>query len=152
VALDDDLMQRVHELQLAIAARRPEGSAALPTRRLAYSALRRRIRASVAEVVPAGSTVLVASRGDDDLLELDGVDARHFPQTADGAYAGHHPVSAAGAIDELEAQRRGGAEFFLLPATMRWWLGHYTEFARHLERYERVAAGDACDVYALERR
>jgi GT2 family glycosyltransferase len=152
VALDDELMHQVHELQLAIARRRPVATDALPSRRLAYSALRRRIRASIADAVPAGSVVLVASRGDDELLELEGVDSRHFPQAADGAYAGHHPLSAAGAIDELEAHRRGGAEFFLLPETMRWWLEHYVEFARHLERYERLVVGDACDIYALEPR
>lgn len=150
--LDEELAWRIHELQAAIAKRRGASTRGLPGRRLAYSVLRRRIRDSIAGAVPAGSTILVASRGDDELLAFEGLDARHFPQTADGTYAGHHPVSAAHAIDELEAQRRGGAEFFLLPQTMRWWLDHYAEFARHLDGYRRVVAADACDVYALERR
>jgi GT2 family glycosyltransferase len=151
-ALDDVLMHQVHELQLAIAMGRASSKDALPSRRLAYAALRRRIRAAVAGAVPAGSTVLVASRGDEELLELEGLDTRHFPEAADGTYAGHHPLSAARAIDELEAHRARGAGFFLLPETMRWWLDYYVEFARHLERFERLAVGDSCDVFALEAR
>src|SRR5262249_18274935 len=45
-----------------------------------YEGLRDRIRAVVDATVPPGAKVLVVSRGDDELLELDGRDGWHFPQ------------------------------------------------------------------------
>ena len=69
----------------------------------AYRRLIAGIREVVREVIPAGSRVLVISKGDPDLLDLEGRDARHFPQDADGSYAGYHPAGSADAIGHLKS-------------------------------------------------
>ena len=43
--------------------------------------------------------MLVVSRGDDELLALDGRRGVHFPHEEPGVYAGHYPVDSAAAID-----------------------------------------------------
>jgi hypothetical protein len=110
-----------------------------------------RIRAAVEAAVPAGATVAVVSKGDPKLLELGGGRrAWHLPQTASGVYAGHHPADGAAALEQLEALRRKGAQYLLLPGTSSWWLDHYAEFRRHLEgTCDRLHADDACAVYSL---
>jgi hypothetical protein len=110
-----------------------------------------RIRKLVGQVVPGRSTVLVVSRGDEELLNLGGRRAWHFPQTAEGVYAGHYPADSAAAVEHLEALRARGADVLLLPVTAFWWLRHYAGFARHLEqKYELLARqDDACILYSL---
>ena len=61
--------------------------------------------------LPADARVLVISKGDDDLLRLDGRHGWHFPQTAGGVYAGYHPADSTQAIAHLETLRARGAEF-----------------------------------------
>ena len=51
--------------------------------------------------MPADATVLVASKGDAELLKLDGRTAWHFPQTLEGVYAGAHPAVVAVDADEV---------------------------------------------------
>ena len=92
-----------------------------------------RIRAAVSDVVPSGATVMVVSKGDDNLLDLDGRRGWHFPQADDGAYAGFHPADSESAIRHLEALRDRGGDFLVLPESTMWWLHHYAEFTRHLE-------------------
>ena len=98
-----------------------------------YMALTERVRRAVTEAVPSGATVLVVSRGDDDLLRVDGRRAWHFPRAEDGAYAGHHPADSREAIAQLEAQRAAGAEHIVFPRTGLWWLEHYDGLRRHLD-------------------
>jgi GT2 family glycosyltransferase len=121
-------------------------------RETGYAALTERIRALVAERVPAEATVLVVSRGDERLLALGaGRRAWHFPQEDDGAYAGRHPGDSDEAIAQLEALRARGGEFLLFPETGLWWLDHYRELAQHLERFARpvVREPQTCVIYAL---
>lgn len=105
----------------------------------------------VAAAVPQGSTVVVISRGDDELMKLDGRKAWHFPQTEDGTYAGHYPADSTEAIAHLEALRARGGEFLLIPHTAYWWLTSYSGFGRHLQSlYPRVSDHDAgCLIYDL---
>ncbi|HJZ73906.1 MAG TPA: glycosyltransferase family 2 protein [Vicinamibacterales bacterium] len=107
----------------------------------AYRELTERIRRLVRDAVPPGATVAVISKGDAELLKLDGRRAWHFPQREDGTYAGHYPVDSAGCIAELERLRSMGAEFLVIPATARWWLEHYARFGEHLHTHYR-ALGD----------
>lgn len=109
------------------------------------------VREAVGEIVPSGSTVLVISRGDERLLRLNGHRAQHFPQTEDGAWAGHHPADSAEAVSHLEALRERGAEFLVIPPTYLWWLRHYDGLRRHLhEHYEPVVSDDrAGAIYRL---
>ncbi|HET8565719.1 MAG TPA: glycosyltransferase family 2 protein [Solirubrobacterales bacterium] len=101
------------------------------------------VREAVKETVPSGSTVLVISRGDEELLRLNGRRAQHFPQAADGAWAGHHPSDSEEAIAHLESLRERGAEFLVVPPTYLWWLRHYDGLREHLEgNYEPVVADD----------
>jgi hypothetical protein len=92
-------------------------------------------RAAVASQVPERASVLVASSGDDALLELGGRPARHFPGAADGSFAGWFPEDSDAAIEELEALRRDGAEYLLLPRDALWWLESFPELAQHLSGF-----------------
>jgi SAM-dependent methyltransferase len=109
-----------------------------------------RIRRVIRRVVPADATVLVVSRGDENLVKLRGLQVWHFPQAEDGVYAGHHPADSAEAIAHLEALRRRGAQYLVLPATAFWWLDTYGSFREHLETHgSEVARLDCCRVFAL---
>ena len=121
-------------------------------RRREYSDLVHRVRSLAASAVPEGSVIAVVSKGDPDLLRIEGRVAQHFPRTATGAYVGHHPADDADAIGRLEAARGEGARFLLLPATALWWLDHYAGLARHLEtHYRRVAdQPDSAIIFSLE--
>lgn len=119
-----------------------------PSAGLGYGNLVERVREEVEAHVPADARVLVVSRGDRELLRLGERQAAHFPQAANGEYAGHHPADSAAAIAELERLREQGAEYLVLPAPSIWWLDHYDGFARHLRRYPLLTAGD-CEIYAL---
>jgi hypothetical protein len=119
------------------------------SRRLGYRQLVERFRTEVAEVVPAGSSLLVVSRGDRALLELPGRDARHFPQDGEGGYLGHHPADSDDAVVRLEALRSAGADYLVLPSTAYWWLDHYAGFAEHLRGHYAAAERDACTIFSL---
>lgn len=114
-----------------------------------YGELVRRIRALASATLPAGARVLVVSRGDDALL-APGLTASHFPQGADGGYAGHYPADSEAAIAHLEACRAAGAEFLLLPATGFWWLDYYGGLLQHLMERGRVLHHDGhCVIFDL---
>ena len=117
----------------------------------AYREAVERVREIVASTVPPGAAILVVSRGDEALLDLNGRAAAHFPQLEDGVYAGHYPADSSEAIRQLEALRTEGAEYLLFPKTSFWWLDHYTGFRRHLDlRYLRAHDDDdACVIYGL---
>ncbi|HSS51812.1 MAG TPA: hypothetical protein VLX28_22960, partial [Thermoanaerobaculia bacterium] len=108
------------------------------------------IREVVRRTVPAGSTVLVVSKGDDALLEVEDRKAWHFPRGEDGRYAGYYPADSAAAVAHLEALRGEGAGFLLFPASAFWWLEHYRDFGRHLETCSRVVhRDDHCLLFVL---
>jgi GT2 family glycosyltransferase len=121
------------------------------TRRLGYRRLVERLQAAAAVSIPPGAAVLVVSRGDRELLELEGLEAAHFPQDASGRYLGHHPHDSAEAVARLEALREEGAQYLVVPSTASWWLDHYAGFASHLDdRYAKIDA-EACTIFCLER-
>jgi GT2 family glycosyltransferase len=110
------------------------------------------LREAVKAAVPAGATVLVITRGDETLLELNGRRALHFPQDDNGGWAGHHPADSDEAIGHLEQLRGGGAEYLVVPPTYRWWLSHYEGLRQHLDsRYEVVVSDERSGaIYRLE--
>ncbi len=119
-------------------------------KRVYYQRLIQRIREVVHTALPSEATVIVVSRGDEELLKLEGRRGWHFPQTEEGVYAGDHPASSAEAIAHLEELRAKGAEFLLFPETAFWWLEHYEEFKQHLDsRYRCIRSGEACVIYEL---
>jgi GT2 family glycosyltransferase len=123
-----------------------------PSKYLDYRQLVSRIREVVRTTLPTDATVLVASKGDKELLQLDVRQAWHFPQTEDGEYAGYHPVDSDEAIAHLEDLRSKGGTYLLFPTTALWWLEHYDEFRGHLEqRYQvLVREEDTCIVFVLQ--
>ncbi|MQA89839.1 MAG: methyltransferase domain-containing protein [Gemmatimonas sp.] len=111
-----------------------------------------RIRKVVRTELPEGSSILVVSRGDDEMLHFDGRRSEHFPQEAGGEYAGHHPANDAEAIGHLnDLVRRGAADYLLIPSSAYWWLEHYREFRDHLERSHPAVAFEeqACLIFDL---
>jgi SAM-dependent methyltransferase len=115
-----------------------------------YRALVWRVRLAAQAVLPPGADVAVVSRGDDELLKLEGRRARHFPQDEVGIYSGSYPANSEDAVAQLEALRVKGVSHLLLPSTAFWWLDHYDGLRRHLERNGRLVARDGdCAIYAL---
>jgi GT2 family glycosyltransferase len=129
----------------------PPGAGFTATRRLGYGRLVERIRAAVAQTVPSGSAVLVVSRGDRALVELEDRRAAHFPQDPGGGYLGHHPRDSDDAIERLEELRARGADYLVLPSTSYWWLEHYRGFAEHLRKRYPVTDAEVCSIYGLRR-
>jgi len=142
------LQQRLEEATgpVAGAAPRPEFTA---NHRLGYRRMVAQVQESVKRAIPAGASVLVVSRGDRELVDLDGREASHFPQDAAGGYLGHHPRDSADAISRLEALRAGGAEYLVLPSTASWWLDHYAGFAGFLRRRYPLTELEGCTIFQL---
>lgn len=83
------------------------------------------VRAVVRTRIPPDSTVLVVSKGDHELLQVDGRRAVHFPQEDEGGY-------------------------LLFPRTAAWWLTHYGGLRCHLQsRYTTCAGEDPCVIFRL---
>jgi len=108
-----------------------------------YQRLVQRLQAAVEAAVPAGSTVLVVSKGDPALLGLGQRSAWHFPRAADGQYAGHHPSDSNDAISRLDFQRGLGARYLVIPSTSAWWFEHYPEFIAYVRSCARPLFEDA---------
>jgi GT2 family glycosyltransferase len=119
-----------------------------------YRELIERLRRQVMDAIPSDATILVVSRGDEELLRLQGRRAWHFPRSADGSYAGHHPADSREAIARLEEQRAAGAEYIVFPTTGMWWLDHYEGLRRHLEgNYDCLLSDpETCSVFDLRGR
>lgn len=106
--------------------------------------------AAIERSIPADATVLVVSKGDDELLSETGRTAWHFPQTPGGAYAGHHPADSDEAISHLERLRAKGGQYLLFPDTAYWWLEHYVGFRNHLGgHYQEICHDRHYIIYKL---
>jgi hypothetical protein len=115
-----------------------------------YYVLGDEIRKVADDCLPRDSTVLVVSRGDEQLLQLGARRAWHFPRTPAGVYAGSHPADSAEAISHLLGLREQGADFLLVPSTAWWWFDYYDEFARYLEcSAKQVIHHESCVIYSL---
>jgi GT2 family glycosyltransferase len=109
------------------------------------------VRDAVRAATAAGSTVLVVSKGDDELLLFEGRSGWHFPRAADGRYAGYYPADSAEAIAHLERQREWGASYIAFPETALWWLDYYAGLKQHLEtRYRAVESTKSCLIFDLK--
>jgi GT2 family glycosyltransferase len=116
-----------------------------------YEALVGRVRELLASRLPAGSTVLVVSKGDDRLIDLEGHRGWHFPRTSDGTWAGRHPADSEEAIAQLEELHAAGAAYLAIPRPGFWWLDFYGGLADHLRRRHGPHIEDeACLVFALQ--
>jgi SAM-dependent methyltransferase len=156
LAVAEDQIARLRQLGASLDADQRVAGDALAVGQSELDDLRgkeqvRQVREVIREALPPDATVLVVSRGDDELLELDGRRAWHFPQTEDGVYAGYYPADSAEAIAALEAARTRGAEYIVFPSTARWWLDHYGALREHLEREHTlvIQREDVGVIYAL---
>ncbi|HEY1381196.1 MAG TPA: hypothetical protein VGF55_30630 [Gemmataceae bacterium] len=127
------------------------GGKSRPTGWDSYGRMVERVREVADEYVPAGATVLVISKGDDNLADLGDHRGWHFPRTPDGVYAGHHPANGRSALKHLRQQVAKGAGYLLVPAPFYWWLEHYAELRAFLETKCRIVAcrPETCIVYDL---
>jgi GT2 family glycosyltransferase len=118
---------------------------------LGYRQLVERIREIVRARVPREATVIVVSKGDDELLDLGLRRAWHFPQDDDGAYAGYYPADGAEVIARLEKLWDRGGEFLIVPRPAFWWLEHYCGLRQYLDSRCRlvVQQEDACLIFGL---
>ena len=108
------------------------------------------VTSTVTATVPPSKTVLIVSKGDEELLRLGSRSGWHFPRLNDGRYAGYYPADGADAIVQLEQQRERGADYIVFPATSMWWLDHYPELAEHLAaNYATVLSDGTCTIYDL---
>ena len=106
--------------------------------------------AAIERCVPRGAAVAVISKGDEMLVKLNDRRGEHFPQLANGRYAGWYPADGAAAVQSLERLRRRGVDFLAIPKTASWWLDHYKELAAHLERIGSVVFRDEdCAIHGL---
>ena len=115
-----------------------------------YEDLRRGLRDAVEAACAPGATVIVVSRGDEELVRLEGRRGWHFPRGEDGGYAGHYPADGPEALAQLARLRERGGRYLAFPRTSLWWLDHYGELREHLEGRRRVAATEHCVVFDLE--
>ncbi len=117
---------------------------------IGYRDLLKQIRYATNTALPPNAKVLVISKGDDELLELNGRQAGHFPQGEDGGYAGYHPADSAEAIAHLKELQANGSEYLVFPNTAFWWLDYYTEFHQYLNaHHRRVWENEHCIIYQL---
>jgi hypothetical protein len=116
-----------------------------------YAAIVDRIHQHVDRAVPAGSTVVMVSKGDERLLQINQSRGWHFPQNSEGTYSGYYPENDIAAISHLEALRSRGAQFLVVPATAFWWFDHYAGFNRHLRALYAVVLDDkeTCTIFDL---
>lgn len=113
-----------------------------------YTGLVADVRRTLHQTLPAGSTVLVVSKGDERLLEVEGLVTWHFPRLSDGSWPGHHPADSDEVLAGLEELCAQGAEYIVFPAPMLWWLDFYAGLAGRLDG--RAVHGDeACAIYSL---
>ena len=136
---------------LAAPSHAPHAASSPAAKHTAYRQMIARVKSLVAGTVTKGATVAVISKGDDELLALDGLRAWHFPRTDSGAYAGHHPADGDVALAHLDDVRNKGAEFLIIPQTALWWLDHYPKFRDHLLSCCRQIArqDDACAIFQI---
>ncbi|HWC12656.1 MAG TPA: glycosyltransferase, partial [Acidimicrobiales bacterium] len=82
--------------------------------------------------LPPDAVVAVVTKGEGRFLELDGLQVRHLPETAEGEWAGYHPKDTAEILGHLGDLQRRGARYLLIPAYASWWLNHYEGLRAHL--------------------
>jgi len=115
-----------------------------------YEGLVERVRNLAAGVSPPGSVILVVSRGDPKLLEIQERTGWHFPRDDRGVYAGYYPATSAVAIAHLKELHGKGANYLVFPRTAFWWLDHYRELTDYLENgCRRAWRDDSCAIYEL---
>jgi hypothetical protein len=113
-----------------------------------YAELVAGVRRTLRQTLPAGSTVLVVSKGDERLLAVDELQTWHFPRLSDGSWPGHHPADGQEVIAGLEELSAQGAEYIVFPTPTLWWLDFYAGLAGRLDG-RAVHSNETCAIYSL---
>lgn len=122
----------------------------VPEKELRYRQLKKELSHIVKAHLPPSATLVVVSKGDEELLNLGGFRAWHFPLHENFEYAGHYPRDNADAIRLLESTRAKGGDFLLFPKTAFWWFDHYAGFHEHLlTRYKVAHRDQSCVIFEL---
>lgn len=155
---EDEIWEVLDELRGLVAAAgngrmgpTSRGAGSETSGQVAYRHLKRKLRRFVTRVVPAGGRIAVVSRGDEELLDLPGYYATHFPRQPGGGYTGFYPRDGEAAIAHFEWVRADGSDYLLFPATSQWWMEKYPLLAAHIEDlYPQVAHEEGVGiVYGL---
>ena len=158
---DRRLQRTIGELEAAVAeavrAWKPEprgAEAERAEREEEYRRQKSRFRSLVDRVTPRSGRVAVVSRGDEDLLDLRGRRAHHFPRAEGGGFLGYYPPDGTAVIAQLETLRSLDVSHLAFPPSALWWFDAYPRFAAYLERrYEIVGdAPEAGRVVRIEER
>ncbi|MCA9876575.1 MAG: sulfotransferase [Thermomicrobiales bacterium] len=109
------------------------------------------IRDLVAAHVPEKSRVLVATYGDDALLQLGDRLTDVFPQPSSHISADYTDVSDESAIAQLGELREDGAAFLVVPSPALPWLAHHPALEHHLTEHHALVARErgVVSIYAL---
>jgi lipopolysaccharide biosynthesis protein/glycosyltransferase involved in cell wall biosynthesis len=130
-----------------------EGQRRLERRRV-YQAQQRlvpEIVELIRRVLPAGATILVVSDGRNDLLRLEGYETRHFPRVADREHEASSTDESVRGIELLEAEVEAGAEFLLVPHTLRRRLDREPDLRGRLELGGTIWDDDVCTIFDVRR-
>jgi GT2 family glycosyltransferase len=153
------LYDLTHSLEALVQALPETGSESEPSSPLSeardptYSRCVRQVREAVRKALPPDATVIVVSKGDEEILDLYGREAWHFPQDQDGEYRWYYPPDGAAPIAHLEALRVRGGQYLLFPEPAFWWLKRYPKFTEHLRRrYEVAHEDESCVIFELEKK
>lgn len=114
-----------------------------------YGELARKLSIVARHNLDADTPVLVISKGDDTLIDIDGLHVEHFPQGDDGEHLDWHPADGADVRRRLVAQQARGSHYLVLPNTSLWWLEHYDGLSSYLEEHYRLAVreDDTCLIW-----
>jgi GT2 family glycosyltransferase len=108
------------------------------------------VREAIMAVVPEGETVLVVSKGDEELLDVDGRGAWHFPQQDDGAYAGWYPANTREVTEHLGRLAGKGASYIVFPETAAWWFEFYEGLEDGFaQEFEEIGTEPSCRIFAI---
>jgi hypothetical protein len=107
-----------------------------------YRGLVAQVRRFVDQHVPATARTLVATYGDDAMLQQGERRAEPFPYATPGVSADYTDVTAAEVVAQLEVLRESGAEYLVVPSPALPWLANHPQLERHLAQHYDVVASE----------
>ena len=115
-----------------------------------YLAMVADVRREVIDVVPPGATVLVASKGDEELFDVPGRTMLHFPSDDGRTYAGWYPESTDDVMAQVERADGAGRELRRVPRHGVWWFDFYEGLEyRFATFFDEVGDGESCRIFAV---
>lgn len=114
----------------------------------AYRAMVADVRAAITDAVPVGATVLVVSKGDDELLAVPARVARHFPADDDGGFAGWYAEAVDDVVGQIYREIARGAGYLVFPPSAAWWFDFYDGLEAWIgEQFDELAGADGCRIF-----